>query len=160
MYKGGKGLNSVGFIIDALQLDALTADEFLKTKAARLGTNLSEVSIGSADKLNLIATMLNTTFVGETGTVMFNKACNRLTNIFKVINMAPSARSGVIIDKKVGGFIFQDPENSRILFYHNNKTLSPVNGLIFKDGTTNVPSDCHQKIFTRCKRNSMQYKCI
>ncbi|XP_019848885.1 PREDICTED: receptor-type guanylate cyclase gcy-22-like [Amphimedon queenslandica] len=149
MYEGGKGLNSAGFIIDALQLDIFTADEFLKTKAARLGANLSEVSIASADKLNVIATMLNTTFVGETGRVMFNNACNRLTNIFKVINMAPSTQSGVIIDKKVGGFIFQDPENSRILFYHNNETLSPVNGLIFKDGTTSVPLDYHQRKYRR-----------
>ena len=158
----GRGLNSAGFIVDALQLDAITADKFLQSKAVKRGANLSEVSISSSDKVDLIATMLNTTFVGETGTVMFNKACNRLTNVFKVLNMVPSIQSGVITDKKVGGFIFQDPENSKITFCHDNGTLSSVSGLIFNDGTTNIPLDYHQRNYIRCKSISMHYimRCV
>lgn len=153
------GLRSAGYILDALTYEVITAEKVLNAKAKRLNVSVSQVPLKSADKVKLTTTFLNTSFYGETGTVLFSKECNRLTNIFNILNFIPTETG--LIHHHIAGLIIQGPSNNSILYLHNNGTLSGGSTLIFNDGTSNIPADYKKKLFTRCKSSPVCiYVCV
>ena len=142
-----------GYLADAITLHALSADRSLQEKASHSGQNVSDFILESEDYYLIAEHLFNESFRGYTGRVDINLQCVRVTNTFAIFNFVPLTphNSSFLYSLERKGYIFVNPNDTQVIFYHTNGTISLYNTLTFRDLTTNIPLDHIPRMHIRGK---------
>ena len=145
-----------GYTADAVLLSSKAANRVLEIKAYESGLNKSDLVIEKADYLTVTSQLANTSFMGHTGTLQFDKNCHRVANSFAGTNLIIAeddieSHSFLSSELHLKAYIHTYENGGRIVFMdgYSNSTLS--NLFVFKDDTTHIPSDSNRRFYNRCK---------
>ena len=155
-----------GYMADAVLLSSVVANHVLEMKAYESGLNKSDLVIEKVDYLRVTSQLANTSFMGHTGTLQFDKNCHRVANSFAGSNVIIAeddieSHSFLSSELHLKAYIDTYGNGGRVVFMdgYSNSTFS--SSFVFKDDTTDIPSDSNKRFYKRCKSAiTPAYLCI
>ena len=134
-------------ISDAVTTSARASSSVLDAKARELGLNKSTLIIEKRDYINVTSHLIATSFIGRTGLLQFDDTCHRVADTFLASNVIINKDdfTNTLFDNcelDYKAYIYTFRQGGKVKFMNNHT-------FVFKDNTTNIPSDKYKRIYER-----------